>query len=227
MDLSVLGVTVDLNYVILGAIAYAVGLASVMAYGRLRALASVEKTEKVKKGNDYHADDAVVEAVVLEYTRRLKDYDRAIAEMKAKLDIVEMRTLHNQYVMPPSQPAQPHAQAVSEPVAVTQRPPPASPGVPTAATTIAENAEGQNGTTDYILKLLVERPRTSREVQHAIGRTREHTARLMKKLNDSGLVSRDMNSKPFRYAITQAGQARLGMAATVTRQQLVPPREIQ
>lgn len=233
MDLSVLGITVDLNYVILGAIAYAVGLASVMAYGRLRALASVEKAEKAKKGNenDYHADDAVVEAVVLEYTRRLKDYDRAMAEMKAKLDILEMKMLHNnqqQYVMPPSQPAQPHAQAVSEPVAVTQRPPPASssPGTSVAATAIAENVEGQNGTTDYILKLLVERPRTSREVQHAIGRTREHTARLMKKLNDSGLVSRDMNSKPFRYAITQAGQARLG-TVTASRQQLVPPREIQ
>ena len=66
-----------------------------------------------------------------------------------------------------------------------------------------------NGTTDYILKLLAEKPRTSREVQLAVGRTREHTARLMKKLNDSGLVSRDVNAKPFRYNITDAGRERL------------------
>jgi CTP-dependent riboflavin kinase len=59
------------------------------------------------------------------------------------------------------------------------------------------------------LKLLYERPRTSREVQHAIGRTREHTARLMKKLHDLGLVSRDINAKPFRYNITDAGQETL------------------
>ena len=66
-----------------------------------------------------------------------------------------------------------------------------------------------NGTTDYILKLLIERPRTSREVQLAIGRTREHTARLMKKLHDLGLVSRDITTKPFRYNITDAGQEML------------------
>jgi predicted transcriptional regulator len=65
-----------------------------------------------------------------------------------------------------------------------------------------------NGTIDYILKLLVEKPRTSREVQLAVGRTREHTARLMKKLHDSGLVSRDVNAKPFRYNITDAGRER-------------------
>ena len=187
-----LGVTVDLNYVILGMLAYAVGLVSVMAYGRLRTVR-----------RDYRADDAVVEAVVQEYTRRLRDYDRVIAEMRAKVDIAEARInsfSQPHYVQVPvamSQP-QPHAPAVSEPVAVTQRAP-----------VIEERFEGQNGTTDYILKLLAERARTSREVQYAVGRTREHTARLMKKLHDSGLVSRDLNSKPFRYAITEAGRTRL------------------
>lgn len=193
MDLTFLGVIIDMNYVILGVLMYAVGLVSVMAYGRLRNVAR----------RDYRADDAVVEAVVSEYTRRLRDYDRVIAEMRAKIDIVELRAQSlsqpHVYMQPvtASQPAQPHAPAVSEPVAVTQRVP------------VEEKMEGQNGTTDYILKLLAEKPRTSREVQHAIGRTREHTARLMKKLSDSGLVSRDMNSKPFRYGITEAGQARL------------------
>lgn len=192
MDPTFLGVTVDMNYVILGVLTYAVGLVSVMAYGKLRSITT----------RGYRADDTVIEAVVSEYTRRLRDYDRVIAEMRAKIDIVELRTQSmsqpHVYVQPitASQPAQSHAPAVSEPVAVTQRAP-------------EERIEGQNGTTDYILKLLLERPRTSREVQHAIGRTREHTARLMKKLSDSGLVSRDMNAKPFRYGITEAGQARL------------------
>jgi predicted transcriptional regulator len=83
---------------------------------------------------------------------------------------------------------------MSEPVTVTQH--------------VAIEKE-VNSTTDYIFKLLAERPRSSREVQLAIGRTREHTARLMKKLHDLGLVSRDVNTKPFRYNITDAGREML------------------
>lgn len=190
IEIPYVGVTINLDYVIYGVLAYGVGLVTVMSAQRLRRGAT----------RDYHADDAVVEAVVMEYTRRLKDYDRVIAEMRARIDIVETKTqslTQPHATVTPSQPAQTHAQPVSEPVALTQH------------AQVTENFEAQNGTTDYILKLLMERPRTSRDVQNAIGRTREHTARLMKKLHDAGLVSRDLNSKPFRYTITEAGQARL------------------
>ena len=190
IDIPYVGVTIDLDYVIYGVLSYGVGLVTVMSAYRLRR----------SSRRDYRANDAVVEAVVMEYTRRLKGYDRVIAEMRAKLDIVEMKTqalTQPHDAVTPSHPAQPHAQPVSKPVAITQH------------AQVAESFEAQNGTTDYILKLLLERPRTSREVQHAIGRTREHTARLMKKLHDAGLVSRDMNSKPFRYAVTEVGHARL------------------
>ena len=67
----------------------------------------------------------------------------------------------------------------------------------------------QNSTLDYILKLLSERPRTSREIQHAIGRTREHTSRLMKGLYEMNLVTRESNIKPFKYAITDTGRIKL------------------
>ncbi|AIF82166.1 hypothetical protein NTE_00082 [Candidatus Nitrososphaera evergladensis SR1] len=206
-----LNITIDLGIVILGVLFYAGGLVTVMALRRFREAAK-------RDDNSYHADDAVVEAVVLEYTRRLKDYDRVIAEMRTKLDIVEVKTqalVQQPHVMvqqqpssPMSQQQAPHAQSVSEPVTVTQHPPAVTT---TVAVEVEDGSGGQsnNGTIDYILKLLVERPRTSREVQHAIGRTREHTARLMKKLHESGLVSRDVNSKPFRYNITEAGRTRL------------------
>jgi CRP-like cAMP-binding protein len=189
IEVPYVGITVDLDYVIYGVLAYGAGLVTVMSARKLRS----------SRKRDYRADDAVVEAVVMEYTRRLKDYDRVIAEMRARMDIVESKTqslTQPHTTVTPSRPVQPHAQPVSEPVALTQH------------SQVAES-ETQNGTTDYILKLLMERPRTSRDVQNAIGRTREHTARLMKKLHDAGLVSRDLNSKPFRYAITEAGQARL------------------
>jgi CRP-like cAMP-binding protein len=170
-------------------LAFLAGMASVMVYTRA-------KSALADRG--YRADEAVVEAVVLEYTRRLHDYDKVIAELRSKVDIMEVRAqppqnVTSQYQQSSHQP-QPHVAPMSEPVIVTQH-----------ATVEKEN----NGTTDYILKLLAERPRTSREVQHSVGRTREHTARLMKKLHDSDLVSRDANAKPFRYNITDAGRKRL------------------
>ena len=177
----------DSDLVISGVLAFLAGMASVMVYFRVRNV-GVER--------HYRADETVIEAVVLEYTRRLRDYDNVIAELSAKVDIMEVRSETPRTVTSqPSHHAQPHVAPPSEPVTITQH-------------ANVENQEA-NGTTDYILKLLAERPLTSREVQQSVGRTREHTARLMKRLHDSGLVSRDVNSKPFQYNITDAGRERL------------------
>ena len=196
MEIPYSGFTINLEYVIYGILAYGVGLITVMLVHRLRH----------SIGDRYLADDTVVQAVVIEYTRRLKVYDRIIAEMRAKLDIVEIKTqtlaqqatVTSLQQLQPHQPQlQPHTQPVSEVLTVTQH------------AQVTEPFEGQNGTTDYILKLLLEGPRSSRDVQNAIGRTREHTARLMKKLHVAGLVSRDLNVKPFRYTITELGRMKL------------------
>jgi len=183
IDLSFL----DSDLVISGVLAFLAGMASVMVYFRVRNV-GVER--------HYRADETVIEAVVLEYTRRLRDYDNVIVELSAKVDIMEVRSETPRTVTSqPSHHAQPHVAPPSEPVTITQH-------------ANVENQEA-NGTTDYILKLLAERPLTSREVQQSVGRTREHTARLMKRLHDYGLVSRDVNSKPFQYNITDAGRERL------------------
>lgn len=181
IDLTSLGS----DLVISGIFAFLVGMVSMTVYTRLKTT--------FEEGR-YKTNEAVIEAVVLEYTRRLHDYDKVIAELRAKVDIVESRIKPHEVVsQDPSQP-QPHVALMSEPVTVTQH------------ATIEKEV---NSTTDYIFKLLAERPRSSREVQLAIGRTREHTARLMKKLHGLGLVSRDINTKPFRYNITDAGRQML------------------
>ena len=64
--------------------------------------------------------------------------------------------------------------------------------------------------TDYVLKLITEKPMTSRDIQITIGRTREHTSRLMKKLFEGGYVDRNMQTKPFTYYIMDKGKAKLG-----------------
>jgi hypothetical protein len=173
------------DLVISGIFAFLVGMVSMTVYSRLKT--TIEESQ-------YKTNETVIEAIVLEYTRRLHDYDKVIAELRAKVDIVESRIKPHEVVsQDPSQP-QPHVALMSEPVTVTQH---------------AAIEKEVNSTTDYIFKLLAERPRSSREVQLAIGRTREHTARLMKKLHGLGLVSRDINTKPFRYNITDAGRQML------------------
>jgi len=69
-----------------------------------------------------------------------------------------------------------------------------------------QEEDRQNSTIEYILKKLEDRSLTTREIERVIGRTREHTSRLMKKLFEEKLVDRDMRTKPFRYAITVEGR---------------------
>lgn len=175
----------DSNLMVLVVFAFLGGLAGMMLYTRFKAISEESK---------YKTNEAVVEAIVLEYTHKLRDYNKAISELQARIDILEDRVQSERTTSQQSSQIQSHVTSVSEPVTITQH----------------QKIENEvNSTTDYILKLLAERPRSSREVQLAIGRTREHTARLMKKLHDLGLVSRDINTKPFRYNITEAGREML------------------
>jgi CRP-like cAMP-binding protein len=179
-DLTLFNSDLVISYIF----AFIAGMIGMMVYIRLRRIFNEHQNK---------TDEAIIEAIVLEYTRRLRDYDKAIAELRSSIDMLEMKTQTQKVLSQTSQP-QHHVAPVADSVTITQH---------------AIMEREFNGTTDYILKLLLERPRTSREVQYAIGRTREHTSRLMKKLNDSGLVNRDINTKPFRYNITDAGRETL------------------
>jgi hypothetical protein len=191
IDLAGIANDITANVVMYAALAFFSGMAGVMLYHRLA---------KAFQKRDYHADEGVIEAVVQEYSRRLGDYDRVIADLRTKMDILELR-------------AQAPAQAVTSGVTSQEPQHHARVILPEVTQHVTsqdvEKLEGQNGTTDYILKMLAERPRKSREVQLAIGRSREHTARLMKKLTASGLVDRDVSTKPFRYTVTDSGRERL------------------
>jgi CTP-dependent riboflavin kinase len=57
---------------------------------------------------------------------------------------------------------------------------------------------------------------TSRDIQVTIGRTREHTSRMLKKLFEDGLVQRDMSTKPFTYKITEKGLTKIGIVKIVS-----------
>jgi len=74
---------------------------------------------------------------------------------------------------------------------------------------------GQNNTMDYVLGLITEKSMTSHDIQITLGRTREHTSRLMKKLFEEGYVERNSKSKPYIYFITDKGKHKLGVLEKV------------
>ncbi len=59
-----------------------------------------------------------------------------------------------------------------------------------------------------VLALLAEQgPKSAPEIGHVIGRSREHSARLMKKLFEEGYVRRDQTRIPFRYSVVERVRA--------------------
>jgi DNA-binding MarR family transcriptional regulator len=55
-----------------------------------------------------------------------------------------------------------------------------------------------------VLTLLAEQgPKSAPEIGRVVGRSREHTARLMRKLFDEGYVRRDQTRIPFRYSTVE------------------------
>lgn len=203
------------NLVIYVVASFAIGMAGVIFYINLKAL---------PKKSTNHNDNSVAGAVVAEYTRRLQDFEKIIGELRVKIDTVELRMLQH----PTSQTSDGGSdmthgfshdtRTISQSKSQLQEHhhPPTSDVMestnvtsPSAVTSDNNNYTQHQSTPDYILKLLVEKSRTSREIQKDIGKTREHTSRLMRRLYESNLVSRDSNNKPFKYYITDQGRKEL------------------
>jgi hypothetical protein len=62
----------------------------------------------------------------------------------------------------------------------------------------------------HVLKLITNRPMTSRDIEVTLGKSREHVSRFMKKLFEDGFVGRDTSIRPYRYTITEKGRERIG-----------------
>ena len=200
----------NLDLIIIFIMSYAVGVIGVISYMKLKEMLQFP----------FNREEKTIQSIVSEYTRRLNHYDKAISELRVRIDTIELRVMQRDIFHSSSQndnsntesykqnlishqdsrleQQHNHTSTVSNLTSITQAP-----------TTVSRHPDSYNGTMDFILKMLMEKPRTSREIQHSVGRTREHTSRLMKKLYDSKLVIRDSNSKPFKYSITDAGRIQL------------------
>jgi predicted transcriptional regulator len=179
-----------------------------------------------------HKNASVINAITSEYARRMEKYDSAIAELRVRLDVIELQNqkhlLTQQLHSTESTPSvtlvdashdQSHDQSQHPSFHAYHRPKRVEP-LREISGDVSDSNDVQNGTAEYVLKLLDGRSMTSKEVQHAIGRSREHTSRLMKRLCEYGFITRDSNNKPFTYALAEAGQLRLKERHHVTQTSL-------
>jgi hypothetical protein len=141
------------------------------------------------------------------YTERLQYYENQLIDMKIRIDSAELLKDVEEVEAPILKPKEVRLDKREVSSSAQEEKP-------------KERMHNMNfgNATDYVLRLITEKPMTSRDIQITIGRTREHTSRMMKKLFEEGLVERNMQTKPFTYYITDNGKAKLGIAKLTPQQ---------
>ena len=142
---------------------------------------------------------------VKSYIDRLQYYENQLIDMKIRMDSIELEDESGPDIS--VKPERKHSRPEREETQAQEEPQ-------------KERMRNMNfgSATDYVLKLITEKPMTSRDIQITIGRTREHTSRMMKKLFEEGYVERNMKTKPFTYYITDKGKTKLGLAKLTPQQ---------
>jgi hypothetical protein len=179
----------DIGTIIGVFIAFVLGIIAIFIYNKVKPLIKTESD------------------LLKSYTERLQYYENQLIDMKIRLDSAELLKESEELEIPTPKPKEVKVEK-QEVVSSAQEEKP------------KERMHNMNfgNATDYVLRLITEKPMTSRDIQITIGRTREHTSRMMKKLFEEGLVERNMQTKPFTYYITDNGKAKLGIAKLTPQQ---------
>jgi chromosome segregation ATPase len=147
-----------------------------------RALSKGEEVEKnlealEDKVNSVSADKEKTEASLEEITNRLRDMVTSQEALTVKVSGLEEQT--KQFSAP--------AEMNVETAIPIRRDKALAPLTPTELTTLET--------------LATEGPKTAPEIKWRIKLSREHTARLMKKLYEEGYLERDPSKIPFKYSV--------------------------
>lgn len=128
--------------------------------------------------------------------QRMKKQDERILDMMGRFEVIQSR-----YAEPS---AHIGLKPTAKPVSAEER---STPMVEAPVISIQKTSQVTLDETEVsVIKLLSGKPRSSVEIKELIGKSREHAARLMKKLFDMGLVDRNSSKKPFVYQLTESGR---------------------
>ena len=157
------------------------------------------------------ANIEVIDTIISQYNHRQDQYEGIINELKIKTELLEskiskkpdnIKNINHAIDDSTSQQISQYSEERNELSELSR--------VITESNDVKMTASDEyfhtGDTLEIILKLLLNGPLTSREIQRGIRRTREHTSRVMKKLYELKYVDRDINHKPFRYNITDLGR---------------------
>ena len=152
--------------------------------------------------------------------QRLKKQDERILDMMGRVEVIQSRAMATAAARADARTSALPSIATSklpEPEATEGHTP--SPSVQQPESHISQLSSVPPGATGPMpgldetqmaaLKLLNQSSLDTRQLTDALGKSREHTARIMKGLFVSGLVKRNDSAKPFVYELTDLGRSRL------------------
>jgi predicted transcriptional regulator len=181
----------DMHTLLLVVISFFSGVAIVLSY----------KAVKFFRHNNSSLKNAITDNRIKQYADKLHIYDKAIADLKVKVDMLEMSErshLISRDIESKKEDSGRDMDMISQNgVIIEESREKTSPASSQTHTDL--------DTLEQILLWLREKPMTTRHIHERVGKSREHTSRVMKGLYNSGFVMRDTSSKPFKYSITDKG----------------------
>lgn len=181
----------DMHTLLLVVISFFSGVAIILSY----------KAVKFFRHNNSSLKNAIIDNRIKQYADKLHIYDKAIADLKVKVDMLEMSErshLISRDIESKKEDSGRDMDMISQNGVITEE----SREKNAAAST---QTHTDLDTLEQILLWLREKPMTTRHIHERVGKSREHTSRVMKGLYNSGFVMRDTSSKPFKYSITDTG----------------------
>ena len=193
--------------VILSVMVFSVSFLMMLFYVRFRSRRSVIQNERKY---------VILEAVLSKYIIRVENSTKMIGELRTKMDIIEAKMSvgsdEGRTMRPVIDNKKSNANIFE--IHEDQHKDMVVDDSVTSQINITRNRVGgtdsdkslHRNTVSSILKLLSGSPMTAREIQFNTKKTREHTSRLLKRLYNESLVTRDIDNKPFLYKITDEGR---------------------
>ena len=185
----------DMHTLLLVVVSFFSGVAIILSY----------KAIKFFRHNNSSLKNAIIDNRIKQYADKLHVYDKAIADLKVKVDMLEMSERSHSIsrdIKSKKEDSGRDIGMISQNDVIIEelrkKTAPASIQTSTQTHTYLDTLE-------QILLMLREKPMTTRQIQERVRKTREHTSRIMNGLYHSGFVMRDTSSKPFKYSITDTG----------------------
>ncbi len=144
---------------------------------------SSRKSENVSK-EEY----SLLKAILTEFKHRIDEQNKKISEIMVKVDLIE-----NRIEKPSTKKEEAKVSSIQEKIE--------------SDTEKKVNANLNLSDIELnILKFISTGPKSSKEVQVTINKSREHTARLLKNLYTKNLLKRESQGKFFVYSLSEQGK---------------------